>query len=52
MCEKDAVRVRVHPAPCVLIGGLVNAGLFDPQDTGCIQNMWTSGGSKDDTCNL
>lgn len=34
MCEKDAVRVRVHPAPHMLIGGLVSAGQFDPQDTG------------------
>lgn len=30
----------LHTALYVLMGGLVNAGQFDPEDAMCIQNMW------------
>lgn len=33
----------------LLIGGLVNVGQFDPEDTGCVQNMWTMGALRGGT---
>lgn len=46
VCEKEVVRLLLHTPLQVLIGGLVNAGQFDLEGMGFMQNIYSMGNAQ------